>query len=164
MSKPTPFILSALLLLLAWGTAEAHQKISISHATNVQDPEGLIQLHQGEQFEIDITHTFPDCFLYNLEAIKAAQISEAQPAGESAPASITEGTVPFHITHDRSIGSYKITIVAKVLTDELKELCDAVSQKPQTYTVNVTTYEWTVSFAGTFASDSLAAELLGGAP
>ncbi len=152
----TVFTIFAPLLFSLYGIAQAKQTVDIDHRTGIQDPEGSIQLEQGEELTINIIHTFQECFKYNFEAVPVTPPKSAI-QGDTPPPPLQEKTVTFHVNHDRSFGSYKITITKKDdLTGTLKTQCDAVSpQKPDTYTVTVGTYGWTLGFAGAFTADKL---------
>jgi hypothetical protein len=156
--------LTALLLLAISGRAKAQPAqpaqqapmVTIDHKTSVQNPVGLIQASAGQQFIIRVLNTVPECFDYNFEGVLPPK-TQATMNARQAPQPLTEQNVDFNVTHDPQFGSYKITITAKDLPkgSTLKDQCDALLQKPQTYIITITTYAWTAGMAGAFTADKL---------
>jgi len=133
--------------------------VTIDHKTGVQNPVGLIQVAAGQEFVIRILNTVPECFDYNFEGVlpPKAMAERAAKAALPKPEPLQEQNVDFNVTHDPQFGSYKITITAKDLPKDskLKEQCEALQQKQNTFIVTVTTYAWTVGLAGAFTADKL---------
>src|SRR6478752_2796784 len=104
----------AVFLFAAFGRAQAQMIVTIDHKTNVQNPEGLIQVAAGQQFVIRILNTVPECFDYNFEGVLPPK-TQAKATERLAPQPLNEQNVDFNVTHDPQFGSYKITITAKDL-------------------------------------------------
>lgn len=157
LTKHCCMTIVTVFLLAISGQAKAQTIVTIDHRTNVQNPEGLIQVAQGQQLTIKVLNTFPECFDYNFEPVLAPTTQAQRSARVKAAQPLKAEDVTFNINHDRQFGSYKITITAKDLSKDpsLKDQCDALPQKAQTYVVTITTYGWSVGFAGAFTADRL---------
>lgn len=143
----------AVLCVFLQDPAKAQQQIELNHRTGLQSPFGLVELAHQEKFTIAITNTLPDCFDYNAEAVRA---TEEDPTAEGAGRSLEPETIRFSVTHDRQIGSYKISATLKDFPegDGFKDSC-TTSLSNQEWTITVTTHGWAIGFAGAYTYDEL---------
>jgi hypothetical protein len=135
-------------------TAAAEQVVVLDHAAPGVGLVGSIRLSDAERFEIDLKNTFPQCFDYNADVVKAP------PPGGAGFGTVAPQTVIFEVIHSKDVSAYTITATRKKIADPIlandcmTHVAPGYPDKAQ-WQINATTGAWTLGFAGAFTADKL---------